>query len=87
MRAASHRPRAQRLTRACAQNPIEKAKLAKDASNAFNDVYSFAAAIREGSLDWEDIEKVAPAANVLASLPASFPWRMHPSARALGRWT
>ena len=38
-------------------NPIEKAKLAKDASTAFNSVYEFAAAIRAGTLDWEDIEK------------------------------
>jgi len=46
------------IERAQQGNPIEKAKLAKDASEAFNDVYAFAAAIREGSLDWEDIEKM-----------------------------
>lgn len=45
------------LERAKDGNPIEKAKLAKDATAAFNDVYEFAAAIREGSLDWKDIEK------------------------------
>ena len=45
------------LERAAAGNPIEKAKLAKDATTAFNSVYEFAAAIRAGELDWEDVEK------------------------------
>ena len=36
------------LERAKEGNPIEKAKLAKDATSAFNDVYAFAAAIRAG---------------------------------------
>ncbi len=45
------------IERAKDGNPIEKAKLAKDATAAFNDVYEFAAAIREGSMDWKDIEK------------------------------
>ena len=39
-------------------NPIEKAKLAKDATAAFNDVYTFAAAVRAGEMDWEDVEKM-----------------------------
>ena len=34
------------VERAAEGNPIEKAKLAKDATAAFNDVYAFAAAIR-----------------------------------------
>ena len=45
------------VERAAEGNPIEKAKLAKDATAAFNDVYAFAAAIRAGELDWKDIEK------------------------------
>lgn len=45
------------VDRAAQGNPIEKVKLAKDATNAFNDVYEFAAAIRAGTLDWEEIEK------------------------------
>ena len=46
------------IERAKEGNPIEKAKLAKDATSAFNDVYTFAKAIREGELNWEDIEKM-----------------------------
>ena len=46
------------IERALEGNPIEKAKMAKDATNAFNDVYTFAAAIRAGELNWEDIEKM-----------------------------
>ncbi len=38
-------------------NPIEKAKLAKDGTSAFTDVYEYAAAIRAGTLDWEQVEK------------------------------
>lgn len=45
------------VARAEEGNPIEKAKIAKDATNAFNDVYTFAAAVRAGELDWTDIEK------------------------------
>ena len=43
--------------RAAEGNPIEKAKLAKDGTTAFTNIYEFAAAIRAGSLAWEDIEK------------------------------
>ena len=46
------------VERAGEGNPIEKAKLAKDATNAFNDVYEFAAAVRAGTLDWESVEKM-----------------------------
>jgi len=38
-------------------SPVEKVKLKKDPTNAFNDVYEFAAAVRAGTLDWKDIEK------------------------------
>jgi ferredoxin-nitrite reductase len=48
---------AEAVERAKAGNPIEKAKLAKDGTTAFTDIYDFAAKIREGSLNWEDIEK------------------------------
>jgi len=49
---------AETVERASAGNPIEKAKLAKDATNAFNDVYAFAAAVRAGEMNWEDVEKM-----------------------------
>jgi ferredoxin-nitrite reductase len=45
------------VERAEAGSPIEKAKLAKDVTNTFNDVYEYARAVREGELTWEDIEK------------------------------
>lgn len=48
---------AETIERAKAGNPIEKAKLAKDGTEAFTDIYEFAAAIRAGSLTWEEIEK------------------------------
>merc|ERR1719454_1238121 len=32
--------------------------MAKDATSAFTDVYEFAAAIRAGTLDWSEIEKM-----------------------------
>lgn len=38
-----------------AGNPFEKAKLAKDPTMAWTDVQEFAAAIREGKTNWEDI--------------------------------
>jgi len=44
------------VERAKVGNPIEKAKLAKDGTSAFTDVYEFAKAIREGSLTWEEVE-------------------------------
>jgi len=45
------------LARAEAGNPIEKAKLVKDATTVFNSVYEYAAAIRSGEMNWEDVEK------------------------------
>jgi ferredoxin-nitrite reductase len=45
------------LERAKTGNSMEKAKLEKDPTEAFNDIYKYAAAIRAGELDWEDIEK------------------------------
>jgi len=45
------------IERAKAGNPIEKVKLEKDGTTAFNSVYEFAAAIRAGELDWKDVEK------------------------------
>merc|ERR1719198_710620 len=45
------------VERAQEGNPIEKAKIAKDATTAFNSVYEFAAAVRAGTLDWEAVEK------------------------------
>ena len=45
------------VKRATAGSPIEKVKIAKDATSAFNSVYEFAAAVRAGTLDWEDVEK------------------------------
>ena len=42
---------------AAAGNPIEKVKLAKDGTSAFNSVYEYAAAIRSGEMDWEAVEK------------------------------
>ena len=49
--------RGENVERAKAGNPIEQAKLAKDATTAFNSVYEYAAAIRAGTLNWEDVEK------------------------------
>jgi ferredoxin-nitrite reductase len=48
---------AETVERAKEGNPIEKAKLVKDPTAIFNDVYEFAAAIRSGEYDWKDIEK------------------------------
>ena len=49
---------AETIARAEDGNPIEKAKLAKDAVTAFNSVYEYAAAVRAGTMDWEDVEKM-----------------------------
>eukprot|EP00815_Leptocylindrus_aporus_P013188 CAMPEP_0116055160 /NCGR_PEP_ID=MMETSP0322-20121206/3236_1 /TAXON_ID=163516 /ORGANISM="Leptocylindrus danicus var. apora, Strain B651" /LENGTH=604 /DNA_ID=CAMNT_0003538699 /DNA_START=21 /DNA_END=1835 /DNA_ORIENTATION=- len=38
-------------------NPIEKIKIAKDGTSAWKDIYDYAAKIRAGELDWEDVEK------------------------------
>jgi ferredoxin-nitrite reductase len=45
------------IERAKTGNPIEKVKLAKDATNAFTDVYEFAAKVRSGEMDWSEVEK------------------------------
>mmetsp|Transcript_11049 Transcript_11049/g.16592 ORF Transcript_11049/g.16592 Transcript_11049/m.16592 type:complete len:614 (-) Transcript_11049:326-2167(-) len=38
-------------------NAIEKFKFAKDGTSAWKDVYEYAAKIRAGELNWEDVEK------------------------------
>ena len=38
-------------------SPVEKAKLAKDPSSIYNDVYEYARAVRSGEMEWTDIEK------------------------------
>lgn len=38
-------------------SPIEKAKLAKDGTASWVDVYEYARKIREGEMTWEDVEK------------------------------
>ena len=48
---------AEAVERAGAGNPIEKVKLAKDGTTAWTTVYEYAAAIRAGELDWEEVEK------------------------------
>jgi len=45
------------IQRAKVGNPVEQAKMAKDATTIFNSVYEYAAAIRSGELDWKDVEK------------------------------
>jgi hypothetical protein len=45
------------VERAKVGNPIEKAKMAKDPTNAWIDVYEYARKIREGEMTWEDVEK------------------------------
>merc|ERR1719502_2211887 len=49
---------AETVERAAEGNPIEKAKMAKDASKPFTSVYEYAAAVRAGTLDWKDVEKM-----------------------------
>ncbi len=45
------------IERAKNGSPVEKIKLEKDGTSAFTDIYDFAAKIRAGVLNWEDIEK------------------------------
>ena len=45
------------IERARNGNPTEKAKIAKDATSAWVDVYEYARKIREGEMTWEDVEK------------------------------
>jgi len=45
------------VERAKVGNPIEKAKIAKDGSSAWVDVYEYARKIREGEMTWEEVEK------------------------------
>jgi len=44
------------IERAKKGSPIEKHKLARDPVNAFTDVYTLAASIRSGELEWKDVE-------------------------------
>lgn len=48
---------AETVERAKVGSPIEKAKLAKDATSAWVDVYEYARKIREGEMTWEEVEK------------------------------
>jgi len=48
---------AETIERAAKGNPIEKAKLAKDGTSAFRDVYEYAAKFRSGDMTWEEVEK------------------------------
>jgi ferredoxin-nitrite reductase len=45
------------IDRAAVGSPIEKAKLAKDGTSAFVDVYEYAAKFRAGEMTWEEVEK------------------------------
>jgi ferredoxin-nitrite reductase len=45
------------IERAKKGSPVEKAKLAKDGTSAFVDVYEYARKIREGEMTWEEVEK------------------------------
>lgn len=47
---------AEAVERASKGNPIEKAKLKKDGTSAFVDVYEYAAKIRSGEMTWEEVE-------------------------------
>jgi hypothetical protein len=40
-----------------APNPTEKAKLARDPTNAWTDIYDFADKIRNGELTWEEVSE------------------------------
>mmetsp|Transcript_1422 Transcript_1422/g.2589 ORF Transcript_1422/g.2589 Transcript_1422/m.2589 type:complete len:620 (+) Transcript_1422:98-1957(+) len=44
------------IERAVKGNPIEKAKLKKDGTSAFVDIYEYAAKIRAGEMTWEEVE-------------------------------
>jgi len=44
------------IERAKHGSPVEKIKLGKDGTAAFVDVYEYAAKIRAGDMNWEDIE-------------------------------
>lgn len=48
---------AETIERASKGNPIEKAKLEKDGTSAFVDVYEYAAKFRSGDMTWEEVEK------------------------------
>ena len=45
------------VERAKVGSPIEKAKIKKDATSAWVDVYEYARKIREGEMTWEEVEK------------------------------
>jgi hypothetical protein len=44
------------LEQCASGSPIEKIKLAKDATSAFVDVYEYARKIRAGEMTWEEVE-------------------------------
>ena len=45
------------IARAKKGSPAEKAKLGKDGTSAFVDVYEYAAKIRSGEMTWDEVEK------------------------------
>ena len=45
------------VERAKVGSPVEKAKLAKDPTSAWVDVYEYARKIREGEMTWEEVDK------------------------------
>lgn len=45
------------IERAKKGNPIEKAKMGKDPTSAWVDVYEYASKIRSGEMTWEEVEK------------------------------
>ena len=47
---------AETIERAAKGSPIEKAKLKKDGTSAFVDVYEYAAKFRSGEMTWEEVE-------------------------------
>ena len=48
---------AETVERAEAGSKFEKIKLDKDTTEIFTDIYDYAAKIRAGTMDWEDVEK------------------------------
>lgn len=54
------------IARAKKGSPAEKAKLGKDGTSAFVDVYEYAAKIRSGEMTWDEVEK--------ADLDTRFKW-------------
>jgi hypothetical protein len=66
---------AETVERAKTGSPIEKIKMAKDATSAWVDVYEYARKIREGEMTWEDVEKAdldSVSLTILTTLSAFF---------------